>query len=229
MRVRAFDINNGPAGVLVARPADHFTTVPEKGESEMRQHLSGDAAPGQSGNKTCSACSQCRPLAEFNRAKGDRLKARCRECDRAYMKRYYAANKGAWDASRAKHRDRRNARRRDEYRENEQLRQKCIAQARDYRMRNPGRKRASNLFSMYGITVEQYAAMLAAQGGGCAICGRADNGGQRAKWLHVDHCHRTGRVRGVLCAKCNKAIGLFADDPTLLVRGASYLRKGEDQ
>jgi hypothetical protein len=53
-----------------------------------------------------------------------------------------------------------------------------------------------------GVTVEQYDAMLAAQGGGCAICGTKP----KTRRLDVDHDHKTGRVRGLLCHRCNRAL-----------------------
>ncbi len=72
----------------------------------------------------------------------------------------------------------------------------------------------------YGLTIEQYEAMLTKQGGGCAICGAKRSGKRR---LSVDHDHCTGRVRGVLCANCNRAIGLLGDDPTRLQKALAYL------
>lgn len=89
--------------------------------------------------------------------------------------------------------------------------------------------RKSKLKAKFGITPEDYEAMLAAQGRVCAICGRAEtrmgNGGQRIRDLSVDHCHVTGKVRGLLCAGCNKGLGHFADRPEWLETAAAYLRR----
>jgi hypothetical protein len=71
----------------------------------------------------------------------------------------------------------------------------------------------------YGITLEQYEEMAAK---GCAICGAAQ--GTTKRRLPVDHCHKTGKVRGVLCMFCNTAIGKFRDDPELCEKAAHYLR-----
>lgn len=73
----------------------------------------------------------------------------------------------------------------------------------------------------YGVTLEQYEALLVKQGGVCAICGSLPNGGRA--YLDVDHCHITGEVRGLLCGKCNKGIGMFNTAPSLLTRAATYL------
>ena len=68
-----------------------------------------------------------------------------------------------------------------------------------------GLRRRQGLLRKYGMTLEQYEAMLAAQGGGCALCGKRPE--HYRKSLHVDHEHETGRVRGILCAGCNTLLG----------------------
>jgi len=79
-----------------------------------------------------------------------------------------------------------------------------------------GGSRNYHLRRRYGITVEDYDRMFAEQGGVCAIC-------REAKAEHVDHCHRTRRVRGLLCFNCNGALGQFRDRPDLMVRAVAYL------
>jgi hypothetical protein len=71
----------------------------------------------------------------------------------------------------------------------------------------------------YGISEDDYQAMLKAQGGVCAICERH----QRYQRLCVDHCHKTNKVRGLLCTRCNRNIGRFYDSVRLLRRAADYL------
>jgi hypothetical protein len=78
------------------------------------------------------------------------------------------------------------------------------------------------LMNYYGITLEQYKEMLAKQNNVCAICERICKTGAS---LAVDHCHTTNRVRGLLCAACNRAIGNFQDSPTLLRKAATYLEQ----
>lgn len=76
----------------------------------------------------------------------------------------------------------------------------------------------------YGLTVEQYDALLARQGGGCGICDATDAGNDH-KQIPVDHDHDTGRVRGLLCHRCNRAMGLLGDDIVLLKRAIAYLER----
>lgn len=75
---------------------------------------------------------------------------------------------------------------------------------------------------LYGVSLEQYEAMMAAQGGVCAICGTSDWPGKDNR-PHVDHCHETGKVRGILCGPCNNGLGNFGDDPARLRAAAAYL------
>jgi hypothetical protein len=73
----------------------------------------------------------------------------------------------------------------------------------------------------YGISVEEYETMLDDQGGGCYICGGSPSG----RALDIDHDHRTGKVRGLLCSNHNRALGLLGDDPDLLLAAHQYLVK----
>lgn len=77
----------------------------------------------------------------------------------------------------------------------------------------------------FGITLEEYDAMLAAQNGLCAICPNPPVSGQGRRYGTgaVDHDHATGRVRGILCDRCNTLLGQVDDDPALLQRAIDYL------
>ena len=81
--------------------------------------------------------------------------------------------------------------------------------------------RAIALMRNYGITIEEYDNMFAAQNGICAICGKPQNG----KRLFVDHNHETDKVRGLLCQNCNIALGHMGDDAQLLIKAIDYLMK----
>ena len=74
----------------------------------------------------------------------------------------------------------------------------------------------------YGMTLAERDAMLTAQGGVCPTCGNADPG---PRGWHVDHCHDTKVVRGILCAQCNIALGNVKDNPDTLRRLADYLER----
>lgn len=104
--------------------------------------------------------------------------------------------------------------------------QKQRARSRAQYVKNKKRinehRRQSYLKQRYGITADDYAAMLTRQGAVCAICRRP---GKRR--LAVDHCHATGRVRGLLCDNCNQAIGKLKDSPELLARSIAYLEKSK--
>lgn len=100
------------------------------------------------------------------------------------------------------------------------------ARLRRFRRENPERaaeyRHRYKLKAKYGLTVEAYDAMLAGQGNACAICEEQCATGRR---LAVDHCHDTGRVRGLLCVRCNRAVGLLMDDPERADSLATYLRR----
>jgi Recombination endonuclease VII len=80
------------------------------------------------------------------------------------------------------------------------------------------RSRNHRLRFRYGLSIEGYNALLAQQGGACAICRK-----QPTQRLCVDHCHVTRKVRRLLCRRCNLGIGYFGDDPRLLRLAAIYL------
>lgn len=176
----------------------------------------------QEGSKRCSRCGETKSLAAFNETGGY-----CKPCHREYGRERYWKNPAyrerqlAWART---NRDRINANRRRRradpaYREREN--------AKD-RARHPDRW----IRTHYGLTREQWDALLAAQGGRCAICGRSDPLGIGLKnGFHVDHDHACcpGKrscgdcVRGLLCNHCNPMLGHADDDPAVLRSAADYL------
>lgn len=97
-----------------------------------------------------------------------------------------------------------------------------IAYRRNYYHSERGERimRNSRLKRIFGITVEDYDSKMVEQGGLCAICLKPDN-----KRLAIDHCHKTKRVRGLLCQKCNRAVGLLADSSEIATRLVKYLQQ----
>lgn len=90
--------------------------------------------------------------------------------------------------------------------------------------RRDGYMRDFNL-KKYGLDFEQYSKMFEDQKGCCKICDRhlSEVNSGKKKALCVDHCHKTKKVRGLLCDKCNRAIGLFNDNIKLLNKAINYL------
>jgi len=92
----------------------------------------------------------------------------------------------------------------------------CSAKAHDaWREKNPGASRVRNLKSKYGISEDEYMEMLDKQGGGCALCGSTESKWATSPWLHVDHNHDTGEVRGLLCHICNIVVGGIEKTPEM--------------
>jgi Recombination endonuclease VII len=137
-------------------------------------------------------------VAEKKRRKNERKRQRYAE-DREFRERVNAVNRTHW----LENKDAINVRRRGKY------------------AANPKRRadsRKSNLKWKYGMSVEQYAAKLADQGGVCIICLKP-----KEKRLCVDHNHETRKLRSLLCDKCNLGLGYFDEDSAALRRGGDYV------
>lgn len=143
--------------------------------------------------RKCKKCNIEKPFAEFH-ISGGYLKSTCKDCANAYTRAHY------------------NPEREKGYRK------KYQADGRRQKTR-----RRHELKTRYGLTPEDYQALLDRQGGGCAICGKTDGTNGTQKHLPVDHHHGTGAVRGILCKNCNQGIGLFKEDPSRLRKAADYL------
>ena len=111
-------------------------------------------------------------------------------------------------------------------------REKYNKEVRDHRKEySPEKRHAKHLRVKYGMTPDEYQAKFVSQGCVCAICERAETVLSTAvfnkapKKLSVDHNHKTGEVRGLLCSNCNAAIGYFADDLSVLEKAILYLKR----
>jgi hypothetical protein len=102
----------------------------------------------------------------------------------------------------------------------EKNREKVLAGQRQWTANNTAYIRAYRLRHDYGITVERMNQLLQSQDSRCAICRAVFTGTP-----HVDHCHQSGVVRGLLCSKCNTGLGLFQDNETRLFNAIDYLRR----
>jgi hypothetical protein len=101
---------------------------------------------------------------------------------------------------------------------------RLLEDGRNYQSAEPVRRRqrAGHLRRTFGLTPTEYEMMSEAQGHGCAICGGHNQNGSE---LCVDHDHTTGAIRGLLCHRCNAALGLLNDKPELLSEARLYLLK----
>ncbi len=154
-------------------------------------------------SKECTSCHAAKPLEEFKRhgLTPDGRTYVCMDCLRARPRVFLGTP--------------------DERRERQlAILRERLATDPDHRER----VRASRRKSMFGVTAEQAAAILEAQGGVCAICGGGPSG---MGGFHVDHCHETKRVRGLLCLQCNTAIGMLDEDPERLRAAIRYLDEAD--
>ena len=160
--------------------------------------------------KSCKKCGVPKPLEDFYRAVGTRDGHRgdCKVCSSEDNRRRYLADPDAAIA------------RVKRWQQANPDRVNATQRARRSKPEAKLRERAGHLMRKYGMTIEQYDAMLEGQGGGCFICGRPP---RENISLHVDHDHSTGRVRGILCFCCNNALADFQEDPELLKKAAGYV------
>lgn len=105
------------------------------------------------------------------------------------------------------------------------------AYQRMWRQKNPEKATSHSLKKMYGISLEVYEEMATKQNGLCAICLNPEQAKDKdgaPRRMPVDHCHKTGKVRGLLCTSCNRALGLFKDNPDILCKAAKYIEEHLD-
>lgn len=153
--------------------------------------------------KTCYNCKEHKPLDQFckDATKKDGLKGTCKPCLKQRSKELYDLNP---EARRKATNDSRNKLRNSDPEKYRRL-------AKNARLK-----------STYGITLDQYEAMLKEQEHSCAICGVHQ--GKLAKELAVDHCHTKGHVRKLLCHYCNTTLGLVKEDVEVLQNMINYLK-----
>jgi hypothetical protein len=107
-------------------------------------------------------------------------------------------------------------------RHRERYKESLIQKKKEYRELNKEKLKIHNrrwhLKYLYGITLEAYDEMLEKQKNSCAICREITN-----EPLYIDHCHNSGKIRGLLCNKCNLGVGHFKDNPELMIRASQYI------
>jgi hypothetical protein len=159
--------------------------------------------------KVCKRCGEVKSIRDdfhLRRRDGEARVTVCKDCHREQMRQHYETNP-------------------------ERRVDRC-ARAKEWARENRGRIRAKNL-ARYDITPDEYDRMYDAQVGKCAICSadgyRFGSGGEATRYnvLCVDHNHDTGAVRGLLCMRCNRAIGMLGDDRAVLAAAIEYLKRTE--
>ena len=100
---------------------------------------------------------------------------------------------------------------------------------RELRARDTTKRHGYKLKHKYGMTVQDYDALMEKQGGVCAICKNPETSrhskSKEVQRLAVDHCHESGKIRGLLCQACNTALGKFNDNLSTLESAILYLKE----
>ena len=163
--------------------------------------------------KACTKCKTEKPRQEFVKLRRSRdgLHSQCKACISVRRRAYLAANPAAREKARANCRQ--------WHRDNFQV---SRARANAHYHNNKDHHRSTRMMRKYGITIEVYDRMLSLQGGKCAICGRSTPT-RGDGMLQVDHDHKTGEVRGLLCSPCNTVLGYIRDNPDALRAAVAYL------
>lgn len=178
--------------------------------------------------RTCTKCRLSKSEDQFVwRKKGHQRRNICRLCEADRNKaryarpetRQYHRNRAANPTVRARRRRQHKQRMLDPIAQ-ERRRQKERSKYADPRVRD--QVLAHRLRHQYGIDLVDYRRLLALQNGRCAVCRRLPTERNR---ICVDHDHATDEVRGLLCARCNRALGLLRDDPAVLASAIEYLRR----
>lgn len=149
----------------------------------------------------CSNCSEVKQLQDFEVfiMKGRAYtRKQCKPCRRAKVKARYD--------------------------QSSQVRERHVANAKEWAKNNPDKKKIKDrraAWKRQGIDPDLAEAYYQDHDGKCEICNHKSNGAS----LAIDHCHSTGRIRGMLCGPCNRGIGLLQDSPNLLQAAYDYLTK----
>lgn len=180
-------------------------------------------------------CKNCEN--EFSPSKNDKRIKFCSEkcrCEyrkkNGYMKKYYEENIEKWKETQSsiEHKEKKNLPRNERYRQDKEYRDLIKKRVREYNKRNPKVKLNQHLRE-YGITIEDYDTMLKSQDYKCAICRCSieDLGEYKYRPLFIDHNHKTGKIRGLLCNNCNFILGHAKDDISILENAIKYLKESD--
>ena len=169
--------------------------------------------------KICTKCDIKKSLTEFGKKKEGKngLASACKECVSIQRKQHYQDNKEIINARTSKY-----------YRENKEKHNEASSRYyRKHKEKISGKSRGRWLKDKYDLTEQQYEEMLKNQGGKCKICNSENINAKSKGNLVIDHCHKSGKVRGLLCDKCNMGLGTFNDDIQLFKNAIEYLEKSK--
>ena len=209
--------------------------LPHQAEEQEKHGLPGSGAisPNSGTLKKCTKCGRLLPIADFgpNVQCAEGKDTRCRSCVATYNREYRRLHPDKIREQYIRHRDRLSPekRLRRSRLSHEKFRDRERQQTRKYLRDHPGSARKSHYVREYGITEEEYRVMFQQQLGMCAWCHHPETTRRQGKIINlaVDHDHSTGKIRGLLCRKCNIAL---AGHEWLLDVGSmpvsDYLRRG---
>lgn len=143
-----------------------------------------------------------------------------KEKKKAYMAEYYRNNRDKYRRT-PEQQEKHNAARREKYAKDKGYRETIKSKVREYQAANPDKRKAVRL-RRFSLTLQEFEMLLNQQGGKCAICGYDDLSDKNFFPL-VDHDHKTGIVRGLLCLNCNQALGKLKDSVQNLDNAKRYL------
>lgn len=193
-----------------------------------------DTETSHTTRKSCLRCGKTKSLSDFTTSKKGKLgtSASCRECENKRLREYRREHPESRREYQKKWVERNRTRVNEEAKKRYHndptgyLRKSTNSRHEkqgEWYERNKDHVKNKQLLRDYGITLPEYMVILEKQGGQCAICGSGEPGGVGR--FHVDHDHKTGKVRGLLCHFCNTGIGSLRDDPVLLRAAVEYLEK----
>lgn len=158
--------------------------------------------------KHCKKCNELKEPTDFHKcaSASDGLQPRCKPCNNSAVHKWRKAYPEKEKEKQAKY-----------YKKNAT---EAKEKMKEYKKVNKSRIKTLNL-KKYGLSQEQYEVMVELQNHSCKICKRHSS--EFSKGLCVDHCHKSGKIRGLLCGPCNTGIGLLQDNPAIIIAAATYV------
>jgi|TARA_Y100000296_G_scaffold70264_1_gene84787 hypothetical protein len=155
--------------------------------------------------RVCTKCEEEKAAEGYYRHSGGTLYGECKECHADRASSWRSRNKDKW---------------REYSRRSREKLKRALSNEEWVALQKDG-----NLRHKFNMTLEDYHQLWGKQEGLCAICKNPETATRKGvlKHLAVDHCHDTGRIRGLLCAKCNTAIRSFGDDTNVIAAAIQYL------